>query len=337
MISSLTRDELYYRHQLSHDQIDDILGEKRSGEFPESKAQHLGKLNAFFQVSDLLVKEGISFIPQKGPILSFRLYGDPLYRVYNDLDFLIDASEIPRAAEVLLNHGFQFTSYIFPDSVCHRELLLRHVNELYLRNPSLEAGIELHWDIVGGKLPGFSGQKQLIHQNSSVLRFQGRDYQVFDKELELLFLVIHGALHGWKLLKWLLDVSVFLEKCEIDEERFTGLVQQLSAHRVVAVCNEILKIYFPGTKILPSKGGPPDGMVRFALRKIRQPLREKGVAEFLGFFWNSWRAFPGMEYKIDLLKRSLFATDLASASWMPCSAIAYYVVSPFWKIGRGTR
>ena len=69
-------------------------------------------------------------------------------------------------------------------------------------------------------------------------------------------------------------------------------------------------------------------MVRFALKQIRQPESAKGMAEFLGLFRNSWRAAPGMGYRIDLLKRNLFATDLASASWMPCSSLAFYIVSP---------
>jgi len=76
MISSISRDELYFRHQLSHEQIDDILGEKKAGKVPEAKAQHLGKLNTFLEVSDLFDRERIPFIPQKGPILSFRIYNE---------------------------------------------------------------------------------------------------------------------------------------------------------------------------------------------------------------------------------------------------------------------
>ncbi|HAX94844.1 MAG TPA: hypothetical protein DCY25_13090 [Bacteroidales bacterium] len=337
MISSLSRDELYYRQQLSHDQIDDILAEKRAAEFPESKARHLGKLNAFLEVSSLLENEGISFIPQKGPVLSYRLYGDPLYRTYNDLDFLIDADQIPGAVRLLIDNDFEFFSYTFPEKKCYRELLFRHVNELCLWSPSLDAGIELHWRLVNGRLSGHIKDEQLIRENSMALVFHGREFKILNNDLELLYLVIHGALHGWKRLKWLLDVKVFLQKFESDELRFAELVRQFSAGRPVAVCNELLKIFFPGTKLLPSTYKAPAGMVRFALQQINQPDGEKGMAEFLGFLRNSWRAFPGMGYKIDLLKRNLFATDLANASWMPCSALAYYIVSPFQKLIRGFR
>jgi len=337
MISSLSRDELYYRHQLSHEQIDEILGEKKAVSFPEAKAQHLLKLNTFLAISDLFFREGIPFIPQKGPVLSFRIYGDPLVRTYNDLDFLIDSERIPEAFRLLSKGGFRASSYEFPEEECRRALLMRHVNELYLWNPDLETGIELHWDLTGVMLPGQAGQSGIIEENSTVLGFEGRDYRVLNQELELLFLVIHGSLHGWNRLKWLLDVRELLRKYDTDEVRFEGLVRQFNARRPVAVCNELLKIYFPGTKLLPSACRAPAGMVRFALRQIGKPDRPKEMGGFLGFFINSWRAFPGTGYRFDLLKRNLFATDLASVPWIPCSAIGFYFLSPFRKLSRGFR
>lgn len=337
MISSLSRVELYYRHQLSHDQIDDILGEKRSGEFPESKAQHLGKLNAFLKIFDLFEKEGIPFFPQKGPILSYRLYGDPLYRTFVDLDFFVLENQIRSAVDLLRKNGFRTPFYTLPLKNCHRKLLFKHNNEIILLNDEWSVSVELHWSLHNCKILDEEDFVQVLNENESSVMYEGRRFRVFSEELELLFLVIHGTLHGWSRLKWLLDVKVFLQKFEPDELRFAELVRQFSAGRLVAVCNELLKIYFPGAKLLPSTCIAPAGMVRFALQQIKQPDSGKGMAEFMGFFRNSWSAFPGMGYKIDLLKRNLFATDLASASWMPCSALAFYIVSPFWKIIRGFR
>jgi hypothetical protein len=337
MISSLPRDELYYRHQLSHDQIDDILGEKRSGEFPESKAQHLCKINAFLKVTELFEKEGISFMPQKGPILSYRLFGDPLYRTFVDLDFFVAEDQIMPAVDLLLKNGCRTPFYTLPLKNCHRKLLFKHNNEIILLNDGWSVSVELHWSLHNCKILNEEDSHRILNENERSVFYEGRRFRVFSEELELLFLVVHGTLHGWSRLKWLLDVKVLLEKFEIDELRFAELVRQFSAGRPVAVCNELLKIYFPGTKLLPSKYKAPAGMVRFALKQISQPDRKKGIGEFLGFFRNSWRAFPGMEYKIDLLKRNLFATDLASASWMPCSPLVFYIVSPFWKLVRGFR
>ena len=223
MISSLGREELYFRHELSHQQIDDILLEKKCCEYPETKAQHLSKINAFLQVSELLEKEGIDFIPQKGPVLSYRLYGDPLYRVYNDLDFYIQADSIPKAAELLLKNGFQSPYYDLPEDKCHRRLLFKHVNELALWSPSLETGIELHWSMFNARLTDMQEHDRLVRENVTSIRFEGRDYTVLKEEFELLFLVLHGGMHGWYKLKWLVDIVVYLQNCQIDEEKFLFL------------------------------------------------------------------------------------------------------------------
>lgn len=337
MISSLSRDELYFRHQLSHEQIDDILGENLAAGLPGAKAQHLHKLNTFLEISDLFFREGIPFIPQKGPVLSFRIYCDPLVRIYTDLDFLVDAERIPVAFRVLSHLGFRSTSYVFPGDECRQKLLMQHVNELYLWNPDLETGIELHWKLFNGFTAGRRGLTKVIQDNTITLKFGGRDFTVLNPELELLYLVIHASLHGWNRLKWLVDVRELLRKFDIDGMKFASLVQQFRAQNPVATCNELLKEYFPGTKLLPSVSRAPAGMVRFALRQIRKPDGQKDMREFLGFFVNSWRAFPGIRYKVDLLKSNLFATDLASVPRMPCSALAFYLVSPFWKMSRGFR
>lgn len=337
MILSLTREELYHRHQLSHQQIDDFLGDNKSGEYPESKAQHLSKLHAFLKVSELFEKENIKFIPQKGPVLSYRLYGDPLYRAYNDLDFLISEELISRAAILLLKNGFQAPFYCLPEDECHRQLLYKHVNELFLYSPALDTGIELHWNLFNGRVIKQEDYNHLLSANKTEIQFEGRSYTIFENELEILFLVIHGGLHGWSKLKWLIDIVVFMQKYQINKEQFSSLAQQLNAHRLVSVCNELLKVYFPGTLLLPSTTKASHRMVSFANRQITKPNKEKSITDFLSFFRNSWQAFPGIRYKLSLFRNSIFATDLAGSYWMPCSAVVYYVVSPFWKLFRGFR
>jgi hypothetical protein len=78
MNPTFTRNQLFYYHQLSHEQIDDWLNEKESQNFPESKAQHLGKLGEFNALIRLFAESGLDIIPLKGPLLSTRIYHDPL-------------------------------------------------------------------------------------------------------------------------------------------------------------------------------------------------------------------------------------------------------------------
>ncbi len=337
MITTLSREDLYSRHQLSHDQIDDILGERRSIEFPECKAQHLGKMNAFWQICSLLKEAGIPFIPQKGPVLSYRLKGDPLYRTFVDLDFYIEEYQIAQTVNLLLSNGFITPFYTVPQKECKRRLLFKHVNEVILLHEGWSVNVELHWNLFNCKTINNADFILILEDNNEIILFEDQQFKVFNNELEVLYLVIHGTLHGWSKLKWLFDVRNLLRKFKIQESRFISLVRKYKAGRPVAICNELLKVFFPESNLLPSTVKAPKAMVKFAMRQIMQPLPINKYTEFIGFFINSWRSFPGFGYKTDLVKRILFATDLANVSWMPCSVPVYYCISPFWKLIRGFR
>ena len=337
MISSFSREKLYYRHQLSHQQIDDILGESKSIEYRESKAQHLNKLQAFLKVSELFEKEEIDFIPQKGPVLSYRLFGDPLYRAYNDLDFLINAALVPGVVKLLKSNGFQTPFNDLPEDECHRRLLFQHVNEIFLYSKDLDTGIELHWDLVDRNILCPENCEKLFRKNLSTIQFEGHKYTVLATELEILYLIIHGGLHGWNKLKWLMDIAVFLQKYNVNESRFLDLTEQFKANRLVSVCNELIKVHFPDTKLLPALKKAPGALLRFSLGQINRVDQKKSFLSVLSYFLNSWHAFPGIRYKVNLIGQTLFASDLASVRWLPCSALVYYIVSPFWKLWRGFR
>jgi hypothetical protein len=337
MITSLDREELYLRHQLSHQQIDDLLGERKANGFPESKAQHLSALTAFSTVTGLFESESVDFLPQKGPVLSYRLYGDPLYRVYRDLDFLLREEDVARVAEVLTANGFLSPVYRVPAGRCRRRILFRHVNELYMYSPALDAGIELHWSMFNARLTTKSVHDRMVIDNTTVISFSGRDYSILKEEAELLFLVIHGGLHAWSRLKWLVDIKVFLERIDFSGERFLSLARQLNVQRLVGLCNTMLAYWFPGSRLLPSDDVAPAGMVRHALKQIKSPDRKKSLQDNLSLFGFAWQAVPGSGYRADLIARNLYATDLASAGWIPCFAPAYYLVSPVWKLIRGFR
>lgn len=328
---------MYFRHQLSHQQIDDLLGERRASEFPGSKAQHLALLSAFHTVTGLFESESVDYLPQKGPVLSCRLYGDPLYRVFRDLDFLLREEDIPRAAELLAANGFMSPVYRLPGGYCRRRILFRHVNELYLHSPDLDAGIELHWNMFNASIATRAEHDRLVEENRTEITCDGKRYTVLNGEAELLFLVIHGGLHAWSRLKWLVDVKVFLEKTDLSGERFLTLARQMKALRLVALCNKMLAYWFPGSRLLPSEGFVPAWLEKYAMDQVKSPDGRKSLTDHISSFAFAWRAFPGARYKADLIARNLYATDLACAGWIPCFAPAYYLVSPAWKLIRGFR
>ena len=137
----------------------------------------------------------------------------------------------------------------------------------------------------------------------------------------------------------MIDIKDFLQRTEFDEAIFTSLTKKLNAHRLVSLCNELLKIYFPGTRLFPVLITTSRQSVNFCLYSINMEKDElkQSIDEYLKIVWNNFRAFSGIRYKVSMVKQFFFASDLAANKWMPCSTLLYYLVSPFWKIRRGFR
>jgi hypothetical protein len=335
---TFTRGILYNRHQLSHEQIDEWLGENRCMEFPQTKMNLLPKLSEFLSVSELFRKEGIRSIPLKGPLLSHRLYGDATARLYFDLDFFMEAGLVVHAVTILKEKGYSAVFFDIPREKCQQKIFYRHIKEIYLYHPEKEVSIEIKWNLFGGRIIDNSRMLSVISGHLQPYEFKGTTFRVFTPAFELLFLVIHGGLHAWRRLKWLVDVKDYLERIPFDETEFIGLTKQFHAERMVTVCNEILKCFFPGFRLLPSttpfRG--PARMPEYILEQIQSEEYETPKS-FAGFMKNTWytlAAFPGVKFKRSILDNKLFASYVARNAEISCFPFIYYFVVPFQKIGR---
>lgn len=71
---NLNRKTLYYRHRLSHQQIDMLLGENNASNFADDKMRILQNIKKIITVTNLFRKELIHFIPTKSQIQLLNLH-----------------------------------------------------------------------------------------------------------------------------------------------------------------------------------------------------------------------------------------------------------------------
>jgi len=307
MIRSISREQLYHHHHLSHQQIDDFLGEKESGKYPELKGQLLGKVNDFMEVSRLLTDEGIQFTPLKGPILSYRIYSDPSYRYFSDLDLLMDVEELKKGLDVLQKKGYIPQLYDWPSNQNKEKRLIARDNQFLLHHPEKNIGIELHWRPFKYEIASSDVIENVIKENKESLKYSGIEFKVFNKELELLYLIIHGGLHAWMWLKWLIDIKDFLAVSPPDPDKFTDLADKLNAGRMVALCNAMLKELFPDTALLPQKEDVRKKLFHTALREISSPsdMKRDIISRFRFSYGYRSQCFPGFTYRKSIIKHMM--------------------------------
>ena len=300
---SFSRQLLNQRHRLSHQQIDDLLEEKNPQAILLEKFEQLLQIGEFIRLTDEFREATIPFTPLKGPILSYRLHGDATYRLSNDLDFLIPLKEVNKGISILKKNGYQPHYFPWPENSKKERRLSRLSNQILFVHPEKQVNIEIHWKLFKSEITNSKVLAKLLNLNKDQIVFNKRHFEIFNNEFELLYLIIHGGLHGWFRLKWLVDVKDYLVKIPIDTEKFTQLVVQCNASRMVALCNATLSIYFPDCPLLPCKPIPKtQERLNFTLTQIEnEEYYDKSLAERIKTYWFEFQCFPGFRFKLSIL------------------------------------
>jgi len=333
-ITTFTRDQLHDRHRLSHQQIDHLLGENRCKEFVHEKLKQLDAVKNFLSVTDLLSQNGISFVCLKGQLLSYRIYGDPTVRVTHDIDILIETIEIEHVIEILFKNGYQLTAgFNWPKKRVQQEMILTSQQHLSFHHTKSNFYVEVHWIIIQGVPISVKMQQEIIAANLTEINFAGRKFTTLTKEFELLFLIIHGARHGWNRLKWLIDINEYPVK-EIDEVIFLRLVGQLKAERIVGQVNYLLNEFF-NTKF-PFKGDDHyhPYLNHYALQAIDNEIHIlHSIREYICKYRYEWLMFPGLYHKFKTISRVMYRPpDIALID--SSFKIVYFIYRPYGLIKR---
>lgn len=302
-LPSYSRDFLNKRHRLSHQQIDDLLNENLSKDHLTEKYSQLFQVNEFLNLTDQFREANISFIPLKGPLLSYKLHLDPSYRYSNDLDFLVPLKEINNAISVLEEKGYTSEYFSWTTSLRKQRILTRFTNQILFVHPEKKIYVEIHWRLFAFGIMNSKVLKDLLKSNTNEIVFKERSFQTFNYEMELLYLIIHGGLHAWFRLKWLVDIKDYMEKIPIDPEEFSRLVEKLNALRMVSLCNAMLTNYFPDTPLIHCKlESSTKKRLNFVNIQIRDKIfYEKPFSERVKTYWYTMNCFPGFKYKSSVI------------------------------------
>ena len=193
----------------------------------------------------LFEDENILAVPFKGPVLAAVLYGNLALREFVDLDILVREQDIPKARQILANHGYQSngkSANITPDT---------SNDELY--SPSTGTMVELHWQFSPRRFISVLPAQQ-VWKNIESIEILGRQVWSFSSQDTFLFLAVHGAKHSWSALKWLCDLAEFIRSNpELDWPRLFKRAEALGAARTcrlgIFLAAELLQAEVPASLV----------------------------------------------------------------------------------------
>ncbi|EKB47404.1 hypothetical protein B879_03990 [Cecembia lonarensis LW9] len=327
LIQDFSREVLYHRHRLSHQQIDDVLGEHQAKLDWEDKIKRLGDLKVFFELTDQLKAAGIDFLNIKGPLLSQRIYGDPTYRYYKDFDILVARDQVSKVIALFQEMGFVPGEYPWPDKPGRQQDLMEMASHFILLQEERGINVEVHWKLFNQPLVEDKSFDALVLAHVQTLTLSGRAFKVLDNEMELLYLIIHGSKHAWFRLKWLLDVGEFSDRLEIDQEKFMFLVKKLGAETMLALTQGLVSSYLK-PEFNPEKLGmltspPAPFLLAFAQSRItdQEGKLYDGFTSFLLYLRYKLSLHSSWRYKLALLKLSTLPPAVVNHGWWPLKPI----------------
>ncbi|WP_309088682.1 nucleotidyltransferase family protein [Domibacillus sp.] len=158
------------------------------------------------QVSILFSAQQIKALFLKGPVLAQDLYGDISLRTSSDIDFIVPIQSLEEAEELLVRRGYQKDDYI---ETVLEDWRWRHHHVTYF-HPEKKIKLEIHWRMHPG--PGREPTFQELWKRKRQSSLTGSPVYLLGKEDLFLYLISHGARHGWSRLRWLVDIQQMMKQ-----------------------------------------------------------------------------------------------------------------------------
>jgi len=169
----------------------------------QSAARSVSWLAELERIHHLLDVENIPVIAMRGPILSWRLYGNPDMRQFSDLDLLIQPEQIQRATVLLEHEGYEAQ---FCLNETQQRAYIHFREERFFIRSAQRLCVDLHWRLLPRYFACYRNESDLWTRVER-LDIKGYEYPVLNESDLILFLCAHGAKHGWDQLGLILDLG----------------------------------------------------------------------------------------------------------------------------------
>lgn len=169
------------------------------------------------KINNALIQQNIQSIFLKGPVLAIKLYGDISLRTSKDLDILVSPKDVEQVEQILLKLGYKTDFEKVLNSWKRKN---HHISYSHSANATQ---VELHWRM-GSELTGAPFEELWNRRVTEVVSISPINY-LGDEDL-FIYLISHGAGHGWFRLRWLYDINQILNNKKINIGRLEELYEK---------------------------------------------------------------------------------------------------------------
>jgi hypothetical protein len=263
------------------------------------------------RLSRLFKANNIDFISIKGPLLSWRLHRDFTIRYSNDLDILVNRTDLDLCFELLKSYEYCFDTSApaagdFPTTKNKKKLVmdLKHHKVFIHRKTKLQ--LEVHWNLFSYPIINQKKFDQLIKEQTVPFTFQTEQFTIFSKEMDFVYLMIHGALHHWYRLKWLHDIYAYSMDPEISWQKVKEISKYFSAGHLLYQTLHLADIFWPVPERIrniadQNRKSLPPFLLSYPVKTISDRNFHPEIAH-----WSTKEIFELTKYTLMLFPKAIF-------------------------------
>ncbi|MFC5701755.1 nucleotidyltransferase family protein [Cohnella faecalis] len=198
-----------------------------SREYKKNTFRMLRLTGEMERICALLADQGVRSIVLKGPPLARELYGDVSLRTSKDLDIMIPIDDVDKTDRLLTQLGYKCVDFV-PNILNGWRWRQHHAG---YDHPDLPINLEIHWRLSPGpsREPGFEElweRRRISEMTPTPIHYLGA-------EDSFLYLVTHGARHGWFRVRWLGDIDILACRHADEWAKIEALMDRYQARDMV--------------------------------------------------------------------------------------------------------
>ena len=286
-------------------------------------SSELRRLAASFDVKE------IPFVTFKGPALAIALYGDLAHREYNDIDVLVPEHRLDDAEDVVASLGYRNSQ----GERAFRRAFLAHLQQHAFERADGEGAIDLHWAL-GGTYVRFPLKAADVWNDLHRISIGDHDIPTVAGANLALLLAGHGTKEVWKLLKWVGDFALMIDRHrDLDWSDIHRRARAQGCGDAIllgcGVARELLEVAVPGELAdLVAKSERVGARTASVISRMREGLQPLGQTE-------TFADLGLCDRRLDRIKGTLKLIftptpgDYAALKLPPALWGAYYATRPF--------
>ncbi|MGD8781901.1 MAG: nucleotidyltransferase family protein [Ignavibacteria bacterium] len=284
-------------------------------------------------------KKNIEALLLKGITLSQQLYGDLGYRHAGDIDFFAMKDDVIYIDKILSDNGYQRTFPSFSLSPKQIKIFMLNNHHYEYFNKEKAVRLEVHWDFFPNKKL-YKLDTKKIFNNARSVEISGNKISTLQVKENILYLMVHGSLHGYFRLFWLYDIAkLYCSVSEIDweetykEAKINGLERVFE--QTFYLINILWEIQIPKFILVEKRNSSINYITNIALNVINSKENIFDGSSSQRLQKNIYQLFlkKGLKYKLSPITRQFTSYHDWNLINIPDKFFfLYYILRPFFII-----